>query len=103
MAKIYDLSEYLSQDKPKIKIGENEFIINDGFNDLLKIDALTNRREEIGQVEFVKEFLNTSLGEESTAKILSLNLPAKALMRIVDCIQSAFTEDDEDEKEGDKQ
>ena len=46
-AKVYDLSAYLEEKPATIKLGTEEFAISDGFNDLLKIDALSNRKEEM--------------------------------------------------------
>ena len=77
MSKVYDLSGYLEEKRAKIVIGVHEFEIRDGFNDLLKIDALTSKREELGSTEFVKEFLNISLGEEATKYGGSVKLTLK--------------------------
>lgn len=91
MSKVYDLSEYLEEKKAKIVIGIHEFEIRDGFNDLLKIDALTSKREELGSTEFVKEFLNISLGEEATKTLIDMNLSTAAYVKIMNCVQDVYS------------
>lgn len=96
MAKVYDLSKYLEEEKSKIKFGEEEFEINDGFNDLLKIDALSERRDEIGNAEFIKEFLCITLGTETANELMSRNYKAKVYSKIMESIQAAMSDDDEE-------
>ena len=99
-AKVYDLSSYLQEEKSTIKIGEEVFQISDGFNDLLKIDALSNRKDELGTTEFVKELLKISLGEEAGNKLLERNYPVKIYMKIMSCIQEVYGNGDDEEQEG---
>lgn len=99
MSKVYDLSEYLQEKQSTIKLGDEEFTISDGFNDLLKIDALSNRRDEIGSTEFVQEFLKIALGEENTKKLIERNYKTKVYMKIMHCIEevySGISDEDED-------
>lgn len=99
-AKVYDLSAYLEEKPATIKLGTEEFAISDGFNDLLKIDALSNRKEEMDSTEFVQEFLKIALGEEAAAKLISRNYRAKVYVKIMNCIEevySGITEDEEQE------
>ena len=72
-AKVYDLSAYLEEKPATIKLGDEEFTISDGFNDLLKIDALTERKDELSSTEFVQEFLKIALGEENATKLIERN------------------------------
>ena len=97
-AKVYDLSSYLQEEKATIKIGEEVFQISDGFNDLLKIDALSNRKDELGTTEFVKEFLKIALGEEAGNRLVSRNYPVKIYMKIMNCIQEVYGNDDEEQE-----
>lgn len=97
MAKVYDLSKYLEEEKSKIKFGDEEFEISDGFNDLLKIDALSERREELSSTEFVEEFLNIALGEEATKSLLSRNYKSKVYMKIIESIQDALSNNEDEE------
>ena len=99
-AKVYDLSSYLQEEKSTIKIGEEVFQISDGFNDLLKIDALSNRKDELGTTEFVKEFLKIALGEEAGNRLLARNYSVKIYMKIMNCIQEVYGNGDDEEQEG---
>lgn len=101
MAKFYDLSSYLEEKKATIKLGEETFEINDGFNDLLKIDALSARKEELGTSGFVQEFLKIALGNEKAEVLISRNYSTKVYVKIMNCIQEVYSGDDE--QEGDSQ
>ena len=98
-AKVYDLSAYLEEKAATIKLGEDEYEISDGFNDLLKIDALANRRDEMNNAEFVKEFLTVSLGKEAADKLIAKNYKTKVYMKIIESIQDSLT-GGEEEQEG---
>lgn len=91
MSKVFDLSEYLEEKKSKIVIGDLEVEVKDGFNDLLKIDALTSKKDELGSTEFVQEFLRIALGEEQANKLIGLNLPVAAYVKIMNCIQEVYS------------
>lgn len=96
-AKVYDLSSYLEEKQATIKLGEEEFTISDGFNDMLKIDALSNRRDEMGNMEFVQEFMKISLGEGAAAKLIERNYSTKVYLEIMNCINDAYSGDSEQE------
>ena len=96
-AKVYDLSSYLNEEKSKINLGGEIYEISDGFNDLLKLDALSNRKEELGITEFVKEFLRIALGQEAAEKLLSRNYRTKVYMEIIHCIEKVYDGDEEQE------
>lgn len=99
MAKVYDLSAYLEEKAATIRLGDEEFEISDGFNDLLKIDALSNRRDELETSEFVKEFLRIALGEEAAEKLFERNYKFKIYIKIMNCIEEVYSGND-DEQEG---
>lgn len=98
-AKVYDLSAYLEEKPATIKLGNEEFEISDGFNDLLKIDALTQRRDELGSAEFVTEFIKIALGEEAAEKLFARNYKTKIYMKIMDCIEAVYSGISDDEQE----
>lgn len=103
MAKVYDLSSYLEEKKSTIKLGADEYEISDGFNDLLKIDALSSQRDEMSSTEFIKKFLEISLGKESAEKLIAKNYKAHVYMKIMDSIQDAISGDSqEDASSGEK-
>lgn len=97
MAKVFDLSSYLEEKKSTIKLGEEEFEINEGFNDLLKIDALSNRRDEMESTEFVTEFLKIALGEEAAETLIERNYKSSVYLKIMNCIEEVFKGEDEED------
>lgn len=97
MAKVYDLSSYLEEKKATIKLGDEVLEINDGFNDLLKIDALSERRADLKTSEFVKEFLKIAVGEEKATMLVSRNYSTKVYVKIMNCIQEVYSGDNEQE------
>lgn len=97
MAKVFDLSSYLEEKKATIKLGDEELVISDGFNDLLKIDALSKRRDEMDTTEFVKEFLKIALGDEVANKLISKNYSTKIYVKIMHCIEEVYSGDSEQE------
>lgn len=103
MAKVYDLSSYLEEKKSTIKLGDIVLEINDGFNDLLKIDALSGRRADMETSEFVQEFLKVALGEEQAKLLLSKNLSTKVYIKIMNCIQEVYAGEDEEQEGVSKQ
>lgn len=96
-AKVFDLSSYLEEKKATIKIGNDEYVVSDGFNDLLKIDALSNRKDEMGTSEFVQEFLKIALGHDAGTELLSKNYPVRVYMKIMECIEQVYGGDEEQE------
>ena len=101
-AKVFNLSEYLEEKKSVIKLGEDEYEVSDGFNDLLKIDALTNQKDDMDNTEFVKEFLKIALGEEQAQKLIAKNYSTKIYIKIMHCIEEVYSDSSgsEDDKEG---
>lgn len=101
MKKVFDLSSYLQEEKATIKLGNDTYEINDGFNDMLKVDALSSRKDELSTTDFVKEFLKVTLGEEAALGLIGKNYPTKVYIKIMNCIQEAYSGDsDEDTEEG---
>ena len=96
-AKVYDLSAYLEEKPATIKLGEEEYEISDGFNDLLKIDALSNRKDEMSSTDFVQEFLKIALGEEVATELIARNYKTKIYIRIMNCIEEVYSGISEDE------
>ena len=99
MSKVYDLSSYLQEEKAKIKLGEEEFEINDGFNDMLKVDALSNRQNDMSITEFVVEFLKITLGEDVAKVLLERNYKSKVYLKIMEKIQEAYSDNPDDNGE----
>lgn len=98
-AKVYNLSEYLEEKKATIQLGEETYEISDGFNDLLKIDALSEQRDSMPTTEFVKEFLGVALGKEAAEHLIAKNYRTKVYIEIMNCIEEVYSGVSEDEKE----
>lgn len=94
-AKVFDLSNYLEEKKSTIKLGEKEYEISDGFNDLLKIDALSNRRDELSSGEFIREFLTVSLGAEAAEELIAKNYRSIVYTKIIESIEKTYSGDEE--------
>lgn len=99
MAKVYDLSSYLEEEKSVIKFGDEEFEISDGFNDFLKIDALSNRKGEMDTPEFVQEFLRIALGREKANELFARNYKIKVYIKIMNCIEEVYSGSSDDEED----
>jgi hypothetical protein len=99
-AKVYDLSAYLEQKPATIKLGDEEFAISDGFNDLLKIDALSERKGEMSTKDFIKEFLSISLGEDVANELISRNYKTVVYIKIMNCIEKEYSGMTDEEQEG---
>ena len=97
MSKVYDLSSYLEEKPATIKLGDEEFTISDGFNDMLKIDALSNRKDDMSSTEFVQEFLKVALGEEAATRLIERNYRTNVYLEIMNCINDAYSSDSEQE------
>ena len=97
MSKIYDLSKYLEEAPSIIKLGDDEYEVEDRFSTLLKLDELANSREDTGSMEFVKEFLTLALGEEAKDKLIDKNYKLKVYMKIIECIQDVYKGDKSEE------
>ena len=98
--KAFDLSSYLEEKKSTIKLGDEVFEVSDGFNDLLKIDALANRKSELESADFIKEFLTISLGEDAATKLIERNYPIKLYIKVMNCIEEIYSGDSNEEQEG---
>ena len=96
-AKVYDLSSYLEEKKSTIKLGDDVYEISDGFNDFLKLDALSSSRDQYTNPQFVKKFLEVSLGSEQAEKLISKNYKLSIYLKIIDSIQDAIAGKDDEE------
>lgn len=104
MGKVYNLSEYIEATPTKITVRDRTFEITDGFNDLLKMQALNAKRDDMDQKEFMQQFLSIAVGDGSAVWLLEQNFPIKFYMELMEVIQKSMAGDDDDEdKEGDVQ
>lgn len=68
MAKIINITDRFDNEKPKIKIGEKEFEVNDSMETVLKFEELAND----GSIESLNEAIKITLGEDAI-KYLNMN------------------------------
>lgn len=68
MAKIINITDRFNNEKPKIKIGEKEFEVNDSMETVLKFEELAND----GSIESLNEAMKITLGEDAI-KYLNMN------------------------------
>lgn len=61
MAKIINITDKFSNDKPKIVIGKKEFEVNDSIEAVLKFEELSNE----GSVDALKQAIKITLGEKA--------------------------------------
>lgn len=59
MAKVYNITDKMSDQKPVIKWAEKEFKVDDAFLNLLKLDELN-----LSTDEGIRELLKMALGED---------------------------------------
>lgn len=65
MAKIINITDKLSQERPKIIIGEHEFEVNDSMMTVMKFEELLNDSTTDG----FKKAITLSLGEDAADKL----------------------------------
>lgn len=65
MAKIINITDKLSSEKPKIIIGENEFEVNNSMMTVMKFEELLND----STTEAFKKAITLSLGEDAVDKL----------------------------------
>ena len=71
MAKVYDLTGKISNEKPIIKIGDKEFKVNDNHKTVILVQAELEKKSETEAIDFVIEKL---LGAEAAKEIDAMNL-----------------------------
>ena len=96
--KVIDLTEELSSENPKLKLGEKEYEINTSFKVILELDKLFKSQEN--DVSFIQSFLKTALGAKAATEILNMNLNVKTLKRVVTAIGEEIKGDDDEEESG---
>ena len=71
MAKVYDLTAKIGNEKPIIKIGDKEFKVNDGHKTVILVQAELEKKPEHEAFDFVFEKL---LGKEAKEEIDDMDL-----------------------------
>lgn len=91
-AKVFDLTEKFTIEKPVLKIGQKEYQIDNSVENAMKLNSLdtTNKSEN----EYVLEFLTLALGEKAIKEIDFYKYPLGTLMEVFYVVTSALTEED---------
>ena len=84
------------------KIGDDEYLIDDGFNTLISIDSLNDKRDKMPLKDYIKKFFNISLGESQAECILSKNYKTSLYMKIIESISDSFISDSQSQTEEQK-
>lgn len=90
-AKVFDLTEKFTTEKPILKIGDKEYTIDNSVEKALKISDIDSN---LSQNEYVIKFLNETLGEKAVQEIDILKYSVSTLMEIFYAVTSAITEED---------
>lgn len=66
MSKVIDISKYLDQAKPKVTWDNNEYIVNDTLETMIKIEETMSSMEDLDQIE---KTLEIALGKAAVKEI----------------------------------
>lgn len=104
MAKVYDIMNRLTNEKPVVKIdAEHEFVINNSKNKAILITELS-KDTKLNDIERMDKVIEAALGKEALDYINSLELSVKSTATIINAIMAGISEEDLEtiEKEAEK-
>ena len=90
-ARIIDLTDKFTTEKPAIKIGEKEYQVDNSTENVLSLNKIDTSKNE---TDYILEYLNKTLGEKAVQEINILNYPFSVLMELFYAVTSAITEED---------
>ncbi|MGN1412457.1 MAG: hypothetical protein ACI4WH_08150 [Oscillospiraceae bacterium] len=90
-ARIIDLTEKFTTEKPVLKIGEKEYQVDNSTENVLSLNKIDTSTSE---ADYILEYLNKTLGEETVREINILKYPFGVLMELFYAVTSAITEED---------
>lgn len=94
MSKVYDLTSKLSSEKPKIKIGDLELTVDNGYKKVFAAqEAISEQNERDAVIFTLKEFL----GEEQYKKVEELDLNYEGIKTVFMGVLAAATGEDLEE------
>ncbi len=89
MAKHFDLSDILTDDRPTIKVGNKTFTINCEKSIVLRVNAILKKKGE--DLEGMEDALKILLGEKGYKEFNELDLPVSAYksfyLAVIACVQ----------------
>lgn len=86
MAKVYDLTAKIDNEKPVIKIGDKEFKVNDNHKLVILVQAEMEKKSDQEAFSFVFEKL---LGEDSAKEIEDMGLSFKSTKTLFLAVMAA--------------
>lgn len=89
MAKYYDITSKIDTEKPVIKIGEKEFIVEDDFKVVMSAQSAVSKEEDEGKV-FDTIFIKL-LGKNQTKELEDMHLSAKNVKTVFLAVMAAAT------------
>lgn len=90
-ARIIDLTDKFTTEKPVLKIGEKEYQVDNSTENVLSLNKIDTSKNE---TDYILEYLNKTLGEKAVQEINILNYPFSVLMELFYAVTSAITEED---------
>lgn len=90
-ARIIDLTEKFTTEKPVLKIGEKEYQVDNSTENVLSLGTIDTSKNE---ADYVLEYLKKTLGEKAVQEINILKYPFTVLMELFYAVTSAITEED---------
>lgn len=90
-ARIIDLTEKFTTEKPVLKIGEKEYQVDNSTENVLSLGTIDTSKNE---ADYVLEYLKKTLGEKAVQEINILKYPFNVLMELFYAVTSAITEED---------
>ena len=86
MAKIINISDKLSKDKPKIKLGEKLYVVNDSMATVLEFEELAT----LGTSDSMMKAIELSLGKEAVEELDIKNMSISNFRVITTAILAAM-------------
>lgn len=90
-ARIIDLTEKFTTEKPVLKIGEKEYQVDNSTENVLALGTIDTSRND---ADYILEYLKKALGEKAVQEIDILKYPFGVLMELFYAVTSAITEED---------
>lgn len=94
--RVIDLTEKLSDEKPKIKIKDDELEVNDGFKSVLKVDALL-KNKDIDQLGVLNGFFEIVFGKAGAKKLMDKDYSISFYKEIMSSVLELIKGDDQGE------
>ena len=90
-ARIIDLTEKFTTEKPILKIGEREYQVDNSTENVLSLGTIDTSKNE---ADYILEYLKRALGEKAIQEIDILKYPFNVLLELFYAVTSAITEED---------